>query len=852
MVYGDSSITTRYIVYNNHQTKTNVKLVRPSVLIVSNETVTTSNVEFGTGLEQSKCDMFIDLNSTENSGKQSSSYTDFNHHPDFCHHLASYHFISKSSSLYQLKQSRPNSSRSTPPGVSSMFVATYSGNNDDGGGDSNNNNNSQHQLKTTNINTNAAYNNNNNNQYKGIYHLFIIYYNNIIVFVSVPINHDPMNSHHYSQSQIPNNTILEHNHPVLLTGQHPHHAHEQAEYLNQHNHPPVSLHEHVHHNHPPPHLAQQTKSSRLQKIKKRLSTHFECFALSSNEPSVSDLTVDDGLVEMTKFTPLNDGADLTSGTALYRPVPNGLPKTITVDNLILSGGVGTKSLIKHNDSDIVIEGDEEDEIMEVTIPSEVNGQQQTIAEPPKPPPRSTSIYHLQRLQQQAIQRASEANVPIDPIVVMRDKSKKVTMENRPKSDYYEIRNHQFVDNHPDHHTNGQRPISMYVDATKAKMTRTTSVGNRPNSISRFSAYEISSQHGYGRMDSYMKLDQLGEGSYATVYKGYSNLLNRVVALKEIRLQPEEGAPFTAIREASLLRGLKHANIVTLHDIIHTRQTLILVFEFMDTDFSQYLDRHPGGLNPKNVRLFMFQLLRGLAYCHERRILHRDLKPQNLLINEQGELKLADFGLARAKSIPSHTYTNEVASLWYRPPDIMLGSRNYSTSLDMWSVGCIFVEMVCGAPAFPGLKDTIDQLDKIFRVFGTPSLSYLEQYQTTETIDFSQCAYVAQTLGQSFPKLTQMNQAESLARSFLNLEPRNRISARDALHHPFFSDLPSKLYELPDHIPIVQVPGCSLVNEHNNFPLSVMKIAAKMKKQKAPPPPPVPPGLIVAATSHQKP
>ena len=249
----------------------------------------------------------------------------------------------------------------------------------------------------------------------------------------------------------------------------------------------------------------------------------------------------------------------------------------------------------------------------------------------------------------------------------------------------------------------------------------------------------------------MKLDQLGEGSYATVFKGYSNVLNRVVALKEIRLQPEEGAPFTAIREASLLRALKHANIITLHDIVHTKSTLILVFEFMDTDFSQYLERHPGGLNPKNVRLFMFQLLRGLAYCHEKRILHRDLKPQvcflvpfffgnsgifkyvflvqNLLINDHGELKLADFGLARAKSIPSHTYTNEVASLWYRPPDIMLGSRNYSTSLDMWSVGCIFVEMCCGAPAFPGVKDTADQLDKIFRVFGVPTDHYLEKYQS---------------------------------------------------------------------------------------------------------------------------
>lgn len=140
-------------------------------------------------------------------------------------------------------------------------------------------------------------------------------------------------------------------------------------------------------------------------------------------------------------------------------------------------------------------------------------------------------------------------------------------------------------------------------------------------------FYLQCSNGFGRLDSYLKLDQLGEGSYATVYKGFSNVLNRVVALKEIRLQAEEGAPFTAIREASLLRELKHANIVTLHDIVHTRQTLILVFEYVDTDLSQYLERHPGGLNANNVRLFMFQLLRGLSYCHERRILHRDLKPQ---------------------------------------------------------------------------------------------------------------------------------------------------------------------------------------------------------------------------------
>lgn len=116
-----------------------------------------------------------------------------------------------------------------------------------------------------------------------------------------------------------------------------------------------------------------------------------------------------------------------------------------------------------------------------------------------------------------------------------------------------------------------------------------------------------------------------------------------------------------------------------------------------------------------MKLFLFQLLRGLSYCHKRRVLHRDVKPQNLLISEIGELKLADFGLARAKSVPSHTYSHEVVTLWYRPPDVLLGSTEYSTSLDMWGVGCIFVEMISGMAIFPGVRDTFDQLDKIFKV-----------------------------------------------------------------------------------------------------------------------------------------
>uniref|UniRef100_A0A3P9J8G9 Cyclin-dependent kinase 15 n=1 Tax=Oryzias latipes TaxID=8090 RepID=A0A3P9J8G9_ORYLA len=225
---------------------------------------------------------------------------------------------------------------------------------------------------------------------------------------------------------------------------------------------------------------------------------------------------------------------------------------------------------------------------------------------------------------------------------------------------------------------------------------------------------------FGAAQSYLSLEKLGEGAFASVYKGISRINGQLVALKEIRMNTEEGVPFTAIREASLLKRLKHANIVLLHDIVHTRESLTFVFEYVQTDLAQYMTQHPGGLHSHNVRIFMFQLLRGLCYIHSRRILHRDLKPQNLLISYLGELKLADFGLARSKSIPSHSFSSEVVTLWYRPPDVLLGSTDYSVALDMWGAGCILIEMLQGAPAFPGGPDELEQLKKIFSVLGVPS------------------------------------------------------------------------------------------------------------------------------------
>uniref|UniRef100_A0A8C5EJB5 Cyclin-dependent kinase 14 n=1 Tax=Gouania willdenowi TaxID=441366 RepID=A0A8C5EJB5_GOUWI len=304
-----------------------------------------------------------------------------------------------------------------------------------------------------------------------------------------------------------------------------------------------------------------------------------------------------------------------------------------------------------------------------------------------------------------------------------------------------------------------------------------------------------------------------------------SVVNRVngklVALKVIRLQEEEGTPFTAIREASLLKGLKHANIVLLHDIIHTKETLTLVFEYVHTDLCQYMDKHPVGLHPDNVKLFLFQMLRGLSYIHRRYILHRDLKPQNLLISDTGELKLADFGLARAKSVPSHTYSNEVVTLWYRPPDVLLGSTDYSTCLDMWGVGCIFVEMIQGVAAFPGMKDIQDQLERIFLVLGTPSedmwpgISSLPHFKPGRSV----CGFLVQSIqlhnrlfDNHLTGLGYVDHAEDLASKFLQCFPKNRLSAQTALNHEYFSDLPPRLWELQDMSSIFTVPNVKLQAE----------------------------------------
>ncbi|XP_072328092.1 cyclin-dependent kinase 16-like isoform X3 [Scyliorhinus torazame] len=304
-----------------------------------------------------------------------------------------------------------------------------------------------------------------------------------------------------------------------------------------------------------------------------------------------------------------------------------------------------------------------------------------------------------------------------------------------------------------------------------------------------------SEIGFGKLETYIKLDKLGEGTYATVYKGRSKLTDNLVALKEIRLEHEEGAPCTAIREVSLLKELKHANIVTLHDIIHTEKSLTLVFEYLDRDLKQYMDDCGNIMNMNNVKIFLFQLLRGLSYCHGRKVLHRDLKPQNLLINDKGELKLADFGLARAKSVPTKTYSNEVVTLWYRPPDVLLGSTEYSTPIDMWGVGCIFYEMGTGRPYFPG-STVEDQLHMIFRSLGTPTEETWPGILSRDEFKaYHFPKYKAEPLINNAPRLD--TDGIDLLAKLLQFEGKRRVTAQEAVRHHYFKNFGEKILQLAD-------------------------------------------------------
>mmetsp|Transcript_193 Transcript_193/g.242 ORF Transcript_193/g.242 Transcript_193/m.242 type:complete len:299 (+) Transcript_193:39-935(+) len=290
------------------------------------------------------------------------------------------------------------------------------------------------------------------------------------------------------------------------------------------------------------------------------------------------------------------------------------------------------------------------------------------------------------------------------------------------------------------------------------------------------------------MERYQKTEKgtMGEGAYGVVYKGRDKTTGEIVAMKKIRLElEEEGMPSTALREISLLKELVHPNVVGLRNVIQELGRLYLIFEFLDCDLKRYLDKTSGPIPMPIVKSFTYQLVRGLAFCHSRGVMHRDLKPQNLLVTNDGRLKLADFGLARAFCPPIRPLTHEVVTLWYRPPEILLGSSTYAPPVDVWAIGPILVEMLTKTPLFPGDCE-IDEVYKIFRLLGTPSE---EEWPGCTALQDWNPAFP------QWPRLKLRTKAPTLdddglklLESTLQFDPKARISARAAMSHPFFDSV----------------------------------------------------------------
>ena len=296
---------------------------------------------------------------------------------------------------------------------------------------------------------------------------------------------------------------------------------------------------------------------------------------------------------------------------------------------------------------------------------------------------------------------------------------------------------------------------------------------------------------------YVIINKLGEGAYGTVYLAEDSKNNNIkVALKQLKGGTvEEGVPISCLREISLLKELSHINIVKLMDVIHLNSSITLVFEYVETDLKELLKKNGNKpLPPKLYKSLLYQLLKGIHNIHKMKILHRDIKSENLLISKDNVLKITDFGLARGYGLPIKNFRNDVVSLWYRAPDILLGNEQYERSVDMWSIGCIFGEMITGSIFFKGFSEN-DQLRKIFEILGTPNEKWYKFYM--EYPGWEKQALTEVSLPKKWkdvlPDLD--DNGIDLISKLLELDPEKRILAPEALEHPFFKDLDDKTKKL---------------------------------------------------------
>ncbi|KAG2226813.1 hypothetical protein INT45_005778 [Circinella minor] len=293
------------------------------------------------------------------------------------------------------------------------------------------------------------------------------------------------------------------------------------------------------------------------------------------------------------------------------------------------------------------------------------------------------------------------------------------------------------------------------------------------------------------VDCYERLNHIEEGSYGVVFRARDRETGDIVALKKLKLEKEKnGFPVTSLREIYTLMNAKHPNIVNVREIVmgNDLDKVFIVMDFIEHDLKTLMTDMRTPFLQSEVKTLMLQLLSAVALLHDNWMIHRDLKTSNLLLNNRGEIKVADFGLARKYGSPLGNMTQLVVTLWYRAPELLLGGKEYTTAVDMWSIGCIFAELVNNEPLIQG-RSEIDQVDKIFKLLGVPNekqwpgfsdLPHVKNIALDNWQPFS-------TLRSKFPYLTETGM--DLLSRLLTYDPKKRITADEALQHPYFSESP---------------------------------------------------------------
>ncbi|KAF7836504.1 putative serine/threonine-protein kinase [Senna tora] len=293
-----------------------------------------------------------------------------------------------------------------------------------------------------------------------------------------------------------------------------------------------------------------------------------------------------------------------------------------------------------------------------------------------------------------------------------------------------------------------------------------------------------------RLDSFEKLGQVGQGAYSTVHKARDLQTGKVVALKKVRFSNSdpESVRFMA-REIYILRQLNHPNVMKLEGIITSRtsSSLYLVFEYMDHDLAGLEAVLGSKFTEPQIKCYMQQLLRGLEHCHSRGVLHRDIKGSNLLIDGNGNLKISDFGLSTIYNPDKkEPMTSRVVTLWYRPPELLLGATEYGAAIDLWSAGCILAEMLVGKPIMPG-RTEVEQMHKIFKLCGSPSEEFWQRTKLPHATSFKPQHRYKRRVSETFRDFPPS--ALALLEKLLAIEPEDRGSATSALQSEFFTTNP---------------------------------------------------------------